>query len=105
MDFPKHIMARIDYDGTWDGPWFSLESEREVPCPPGSYFRYVRADHISAQDELLKEMAEALRAIRDYIAEPTGHDTINALRGDLRFIDGRARAALAAYDAMKEGRG
>jgi hypothetical protein len=70
---------------------------------------------LAAQDELLREMAEALKPFTDF-ASATGFgalpENMEMTRGS-RFAKRqvtvgdfrRARAALAKYDAMKEGRG
>jgi hypothetical protein len=51
------------------------------------------ADHIAAQDELLKEMAEALRSIAKLNSPETAWDAVQA--------KSTARATLAKYDAMR----
>lgn len=49
---------------------------------------------LATERQARARLQEALRHIADYISEPEASPTVNSLRGDLKFVQNRARAAL-----------
>jgi len=85
-DMPERIIARVDYDGEWDGQW--CEPGREpIGIHAYHHAEYVQADRIEALEAENARLRKALRRIE--------------ASTDTKEQGAIATATLAALDAEK----